>query len=86
MTNDTVLPARSVDSFTTVDLSLSYTADERAPAWSQGIQVQLTVENLFDQDPPFVENLSGANALYGFDPVNASPVGRLVALRVSKAW
>ncbi|MCG8596622.1 MAG: TonB-dependent receptor [Kiloniellales bacterium] len=76
-------PERGVDAWTSVDLRLAYqTNDGTANRWLNGISVSLSIFNLFDEDPPFVNNRNGV----GFDPVNASPQGRLLALQVTKAW
>lgn len=83
-TNDTVTPDTSVDSFTTADLSAGYTFPEMGRL--KDVRLQLTVENLFDSDPPFVENVAGGVALYGFDPSAASPFGRFVAFSVSSEF
>ncbi|WP_240633775.1 TonB-dependent receptor [Caulobacter flavus] len=47
-----------------------------------GLSVALTVQNLFDQDPPFYDNPAG----YGYDPANADPIGRIVSFQLTKAW
>lgn len=69
-TFSTLVP--KVSSYTTVDLSLAYKLDTIMPLVKEA-EIGLNVTNLFDRDPPFVD-IAG-----GFDPVNASPVGRVVA-------
>lgn len=71
-----VTPVREIDAYTTVDLHLGYDFD----AVSEGLSVALDVQNLADNDPPFV-NING-----GYDPQAASPIGRLVALSLRKSW
>ena len=82
--NDTIsTPNRKIDSYTTVDLQLAYNVGD---AVQTGIfsdtSVALTVRNLFDEDPPFVNNPLGV----GFDPTNSNPQGRFVAFEIRKAW
>lgn len=47
-----------------------------------GLRVNLTVQNLFDADPPFYDAPSG----YGFDPGQGSLLGRVVALQLIQRW
>lgn len=75
-----VIPNRSVDAWTTVDLNLAYTLNFSD---TKGPKVSLNVRNLFDEDPPFV--LSGFQSL-GFDPANANAQGRFVSLTVTQQW
>ena len=69
-------PAREVDDWTTVDLNFSWrlgsTESER------GSELSLSVVNAFDQDPPFVNNAAGV----GYDPSNADPLGRFLAVEL----
>lgn len=66
----------SIDSYATVDLHLGYELSQL----SEGLTVALDVQNLADEDPPFV-NISG-----GYDAQSTSPLGRLFAVSVRKAW
>ncbi|HEY0596820.1 TonB-dependent receptor [Sphingopyxis sp.] len=79
--NTSVLPAARVSSWTTVDVQLAYDLDRLVP----GTRLALSVSNLFDRKPPYVENANIFSAS-GYDPDNASPVGRLVALQLVKTW
>lgn len=79
--NTAVIPAEPVSSWTTIDVQIGYDLG-RVIA---GTRLSLSVSNLFDRQPPFVENASVYSAS-GFDPENASPVGRMVALQVVKKW
>lgn len=83
-TNQTVTPTRSVSSWTTVDLNVSYQLSPGDGPWS-GIRVTLSASNLFDKDPPFVESVTPSSAI-GFDTDNASAIGRVAALTVTKSW
>ena len=82
--NDAVTPAEPVHSFTTVDLQLGYDLGQKN-GLLQGVRLALSVSNLFDRDPPYVNNATPSSAS-GFDPENASATGRVVALQVTKAW
>ena len=75
------MPAEPVSSWTTVDVQIGYDLG-RVIA---GTRLSLSASNLFDRQPPYVENASVYSAS-GFDPENASPVGRMVALQVVKKW
>ena len=82
--NENVTPVQHVSSWTTVDLTLGY----RLPADHgplAGTRLVLTASNLFDRDPPYVQNRSDTSAI-GYDPANASPVGRMVSFEVIKSW
>ncbi len=68
------IPERKIDSYTTVDMQLSYHPDD---SWL----LSLSVLNLFDEDPPFANTPFG-----GYDRANADPLRRLVALQARKVW
>ncbi len=74
-----------VGAYTTVDFSLIYgTGDKPSYKVLQGIQFVLSVQNLFDTNPPLVLNSSAPGIK--FDPSSASPLGRLVTLQLTKSW
>jgi outer membrane receptor protein involved in Fe transport len=73
-----------ISSWTTFDLYLRYQLAIGEPL--DGLSLALSVQNLFDEDPPYVEIPPGVNANPGYDPTNADPLGRLVALQLTKAW
>lgn len=79
--NDVVAPNERVSSWTTMDVQLAYQFDQLLP----GVKLALNISNLFDRAPPYVHNRTLLSAS-GFDPENASPVGRLVALQLVKSW
>jgi iron complex outermembrane recepter protein len=82
--NNFVTPLGEIDSWTTTDLRVAYATDERPSALLSGLTVALSVQNVFDKDPPLVE--SSLEAELGFDPTNASPMGRFIAAQVIKKW
>ena len=83
-TNKTVSPFQPVSSWTTVDLNIAYTFKrDRGPL--RGLRIALNATNIFDRDPPFVDYETGAST-NGYDAENASPIGRVVALQLTKSW
>ncbi|WP_191229011.1 TonB-dependent receptor [Aurantiacibacter xanthus] len=75
---------QQVDAWVTVDAQLSYRlAADHGPL--AGTTLALSASNLLDNDPPFTVNNLGLTTI-GYDPENASPVGRVVALQVTKTW
>lgn len=69
-----------VDSFSTIDLFLSYALPE---AVLGDAAITLNVTNLFDQDPPFYNGSIGTS-LSGF--ANGSTLGRLVSVGLRKKF
>ncbi len=67
-------PARSVDAWTTIDLHAGLELGE-----ARNASLSLSVINIFDEDPPFANNAAG----FGYDPANADPLGRFVALELT---
>jgi iron complex outermembrane recepter protein len=79
--NNAVTPAEPVSSWTTVDLQLGYDLGELL----RGTRISLSASNVFDRRPPYVNNRT-INSASGFDPENASAVGRLIAVQLVKSW
>ncbi len=76
-----LVPVR-IASWTTVDLQVAYQVEDvRLPL--NGLQVALSCTNCLDRAPPAVRKSS---YLFGYDPTNASPMGRFVSLTVRKRW
>lgn len=82
--NQTLSPAVPVSSWTTADAQIGYRIGARNGALS-GVRLSLSASNIFDRDPPFIV-LRTVNSTIGYDPDNASPVGRLVAVQIVKSW
>lgn len=82
-TNAIAAVPQQVASWTTVDLQLGYRFG--AEGNTRGFEVALSATNLFDHDPPDVA-YSIPPFSVGFDPDNASPLGRVVSLTVTKRW
>jgi outer membrane receptor protein involved in Fe transport len=70
-------------SWTTVDLQAGYDFGKGRQNLLGGSRVALSINNLFDTDPP---HLHATPLQLGYDPENASPRGRFVALSLSKQW
>jgi iron complex outermembrane recepter protein len=73
----TLLP--DISPWTTLDVRLAYRAAQDS-GWLGGTEFALSATNVFNHDPPFVDNL------YGYDPYNVQPLGRVVSADVSKRW
>lgn len=72
---------RRMKPLTTADLQVRWAPSVKSGAW-RGTAVSLTVQNLFDQDPPFYD----APQIVGFDATNYDPSGRVIAVQLTKAW
>ena len=83
-TNLTNVTPQRVGSWTTLDARLSYRLSERGGLLS-GLRVALGATNLLDTDPPYAAYNLGL-VITGYDPDNASPLGRVMSLQVTKAW
>jgi iron complex outermembrane recepter protein len=79
------VPVRKVDSWTTVDVNIGYRVDGGS-GWLANTQSNLGINNAFDQSPPFVNQFDLTSGLLGYDPANASVLGRQVSLQVVKRW
>lgn len=73
-----------IDGHATVDLSLSYETGENAGLFEK-MRFQVVANNLFDAKPPFFLNAGGGVSIL-YDPQLANAFGRIVSLRVSKAF
>jgi outer membrane receptor protein involved in Fe transport len=74
-----------VGSYTTADATLSYTFPSGREGPTDNLSIRLGVTNLFNQTPPHIRGslaTRGAN----YDAVNADPLGRLIAVDVTKKW
>ena len=79
--NNAVTPNRKIDSQTTADLQASYGFEDTGPAVLRGLTATISVNNVFDQDPPYAEYNQ-----FAYDATNYSPVGRVVTLSLVKRW
>jgi iron complex outermembrane receptor protein len=79
----TVTPARNVSSWRTVDLHAAYTLKPHDAGWLGDTTFALGADNIFDRDPPFLNN---AAAAIGYDQENGDLTGRMVSFTVRKQW
>jgi iron complex outermembrane recepter protein len=81
-------PETTISSLTTFDYQLTYRfLDGVGFTDRSGVSIALSVQNLMNRNPPFVAVPVGPSYTnIGFDAVNASPLGRVVALQVTKLW
>jgi iron complex outermembrane receptor protein len=87
--NSLFTPEEPIDSWTTGDLYFSYrTPKESAPSGLRDLTIALSITNVSNEEPPFVQTpgLAFGEDPLPFDPVNSSPVGRVVSLGVTKKW
>jgi iron complex outermembrane recepter protein len=80
--------AQQIDAWTTFDLITTYVFQSESQL--HGLSMSLSVINITDEEPPFVEipaslTLPEQNVL-PFDATNASPLGRYISLQLSKQW
>ncbi|WP_172274541.1 TonB-dependent receptor [Caulobacter sp. RHG1] len=73
--------SKRVDSWTTIDLQLTWTAPDQTGSL-KGLGLAISAQNLFDTDPPFYGSALGV----GYDAANADPLGRFVSVQLSKRW
>jgi hypothetical protein len=73
---------RTIDSWTTLDLNLSYSFERLQNPALSGTQIFLSAQNVLDEDAPFYNNAAGV----GYDPDNADVIGRRVSLFLRKEW
>ena len=78
---DTLTATRpEIAAWTTVDARLSY--EWRTDDANRRTVFALSLQNLFDEDPPFANNAQG----YGFDSANSSPIGRYAMFEIRSSW
>ncbi len=73
------LAGKQIGAWTTADVLVRW-APERGLL--EGTAISLTVQNLFDQDPPFYDAPEGV----GYDAANTHVLGRFASLQFTKAW
>lgn len=74
-------PNRSVSSWTTLDLTVSYDFPRDSGLFSD-MRLSLSTQNLLNEDPPFVD----AFGAQGYDSSNATGLGRFVTMQITKEW
>ncbi|WP_082439027.1 MULTISPECIES: TonB-dependent receptor [unclassified Sphingomonas] len=81
--NEVPALAERVSSWSTFDLSISQQFG--SDLGGRGLKLGLSIINLFDRDPPYVNNRSNTSAL-AYDPEKANPFGRMISLQGSVSW
>jgi iron complex outermembrane recepter protein len=74
-------PHRKVGSWTTLDAEVEFATHTRRLGLA-GTSVTLDIQNVFDTDPPFLNNPIGL----GYDAENADLIGRMVTVELRKRW
>jgi outer membrane cobalamin receptor len=85
---DNRIPAAvvQVSSWTTVDLRFAYDfSSQFKDGVFSGLTIAAGAQNLLDEEPPRTAIVSLASEV-GYDPANASPLGRLISIEVTKSW
>jgi iron complex outermembrane receptor protein len=83
-TNPFSAPPGSMDSWTTFDVTLRFRGGALGTGgFGRGFSANLSVQNLFNRAPPeFPNSLTGVR----YDATNASPLGRVISVRLTKRW
>jgi iron complex outermembrane receptor protein len=89
-TDSRLVTRPQIDAYTTVDMRIGYDFSSRfSTGVLSGFTVALSAQNVLDEDPPKV-TVTGTPATpsfdAGFDPTNANPFGRFIALEFVKSW
>jgi iron complex outermembrane receptor protein len=84
-TDNRFQPYVGIDHYTTVDVTGSYRFGEGSGVLSDA-SVTLSATNLLDEEPPTLRVRAAGNYDQGFDTANASPLGRLLSLDLTKRW
>ena len=72
----------NIDSLTTFDLTLRYGFEDTGSGLLDGLAFSVSVQNLFDADPPLVVNTGGTPVR--FDPSYSSSLGRFISFTLTK--
>jgi len=83
-TNNAVTPSEPVASWTTVDFQIAHSL-----GWIGGplknTKLSVSITNAFNRAPPYVNDATPYSAS-GFDPEQASAIGRMIGLQLVKSW
>jgi len=78
-------PAVPVKSWTTADAMIGY-AFERTSGALRDLSLALIVNNITDEDPPYVATIHPNYPGIVFDGANASAIGRYLSFQLTKRW
>jgi outer membrane receptor protein involved in Fe transport len=76
-------PVGKVAPHATLDLATSYIVIPGPPG-NPGLEVSLSIDNLFDMHPPQIGITGPTDTPY--DSTNYSPIGRFIAIGLSRHW
>lgn len=80
-TNNVPVVPQSVNSYTPIDLALTWRLDESASSTLlERFSITFEARNLFDAGPPYVNLAPSVNGSGGYDATAASPIGRVFAV------
>lgn len=76
-----------IDSWVTVDLGIDWDLSDFG-GMGEGVVAHLSVNNLFDEDAPFIDGGSSPvdNVPTAYDPNNHTVIGRTIGLTLTKRW
>jgi iron complex outermembrane receptor protein len=77
-------PIQEIASWTTVDFHLGYAFNVQSNGG--GTRLSLTLQNLTDRRPPFVNAAQSGLPGINFDSTNASALGRFIGVGVTQRW
>lgn len=83
--NDSLLTDEPIDSWTTLDLNVSYDLGGAARSFLAGSRIAVGISNVLDEDPPLASGPLFAEPI-GFDAYNADAMGRFITARFTKRW
>lgn len=73
-----------VSAWTVVDFQLSYRPE--FARMLRGLHASVSVQNVFDEDPPLLSVGDGVFLGYNYDSLNTTPLGRYYTIQVTKRW
>lgn len=79
------VPARSVESWTTLDFNLGYRVGAGV-GWLADTQWNLGINNLFNRSAPFVNRFDLLSGTFAYDAANASLLRRQISLQIVTHW
>lgn len=77
-------PAPKIGPVATFDVTARYRLDRDAPSWLRGVDISLSIQDLFDRKPPLIATAAPYETPY--DSTNYTPVDRFISFSVAKSW
>ncbi|WP_137679952.1 TonB-dependent receptor domain-containing protein [Aurantiacibacter suaedae] len=84
--NDIATPEQKVDSYTPIDLALTYFVNGEDGVLGGPLAIGLEVFNVFDIDPPYAQLAPNGNGSGGYDATASDPIGRRFAVSLRKSF